>query len=153
MTRPLFMPAVAVAVVAVIVVVGTLAGVGRIGPSETCVAAVEWRNAAQKLYFIGNDLSVGGVERDLKLHAQFRVLANIVLPPQNIDIQGGLTNLMRQHNSELEKWLSYSIREVPDEREAVRLELNATIRNINGHLVPECDIEPVILYTAGPSLP
>ena len=141
-----FLIAVAAAVVIVMVTVGTLVSIGRFGPSATCLAASEWTKATQEMYFVGNDPNLDEATRVLALHDQFGVMANVVLPPVGADSKSEILPLLHQHNSEMEYWLSFQLSEDRQERETARLQLNKTVRIINGFLVVECGLEPVLLH-------
>lgn len=96
---------------------------------------------AQEFYFAGNAADENA------LRNTFVQLANVPLPAISSDKNSQLLPLLYKHTTIAERWRSAA---TSGARETARLELNETIRTINGLLGTECKLEPILLYQTRP---
>ena len=118
---------------------------------STCSSASKWRVAAQELAYTSNDMTGTREEYIESFYAAFVPLANITIPSIDRDPNSELLPLMKLWTRQMEKYHSLlAINGSTDEIESSRLEMNATIADVNALLKSECQLEPLILYQPHP---
>src|SRR5438552_3820700 len=71
----------------------------------SCVAASEWRTAAQDLLYESNDFRDPN-EYKARLVRAFRPLGNVAIPPPKQDKSNSLLPLMQEWREQVERWIS-----------------------------------------------
>jgi len=115
-------------------------------PPPACSAASAWIPFAQEFYFESNDQDRPYETWRAAMVVDFNQMATLTLPPVSAAPSSELLPLLHRHNVDVEQYLSAVGTRQLSGIEPARLQMNDTIRQINGLLVAECDLAELTLY-------